>query len=657
MNLDKVKYLVENGMSVSKIAAQQNCKAKDIKDIILKYNLCLVKESFSDDKIDKICNLYKLGVSAKQLGKKFSIDKRRVQRWVEERGILRNKNDSHRIKFFNQNYFDKIDSATKAYWLGFFYADAYNSIKINTFSISLKREDKAHLEKLCNTLDLTTENIFDGYMSGHPYSILKLYSKHICLKMTELGCPVAKSFIITYPSWIPKKLDHHFIRGYFDGDGSLSFTLNNFKNKEWKVSIVSTNKFCESISNILLHQNIRCSINNISKTGKNTSEIEIRGNDQVFKLMNWLYSNSNQNNRLDRKHELFLNLKNQMFVKNSNISLQLGNLVKIDGQELSAKYIKQLNKSERESLVMPIYNYFRRIGWQYPKVHKNILIRDYQKLIDKEIDINNIYLNNNDRVCTNICHHFCESYYRAGTKSIIDVWNDDKKFLSVIRNRLVLNWQSKTNETFNITGRMMIQGIKSMMLSNPISMFKPAIAKYICMKYSNPGELVGDYSAGFGGRLLGATSCGRRYVGTDPLTVPDLIKMVKFYNLEETVKLHQVCSEHFTLEKNSVDLYWSSPPYFDKERYSEEKSQAYNNGENYFFDVYWKNTLKNVYQALKPNKWFGLNVKDVPLMVDMAKQFFGEPKEIIYLYTRRNHLNKSSNKYKLEPIYMFYKNA
>ena len=36
--------------------------------------------------------------------------------------------------------------------------------------------------------------------------------------LIKLGCVPRKSLIITLPS-IPKNLMHHFIRGYFDGDG------------------------------------------------------------------------------------------------------------------------------------------------------------------------------------------------------------------------------------------------------------------------------------------------------------------------------------------------------------------------------------------------------------------------------------------------------
>jgi hypothetical protein len=186
-------------------------------------------------------------------------------------------------------------------------------------------------------------------------------------------------------------------------------------------------------------------------------------------------------------------------------------------------------------------------------------------------------------------------------------------------------------------------------------MFKPVVAKYVCTKYSEFGDVVGDYSCGFGGRMLGAASCGRKYVGTDPLTVPELNKMASFFDLKD-ITLHHLGSENYKGPENSVDLYWSSPPYYDQELYSDDETQAYNNGEDYFYNVYWDNTLKNIKYMLKPGKWFGLNVKNYPKMLSMAKKHFGEEQEKIGLRTIRSHLTKQAGTEKYEYIYMFLNN-
>ena len=64
--------------------------------------------------------------------------------------------------------------------------------------------------------------------------------------------------------------------------------------------------------------------------------------------------------------------------------------------------------------------------------------------------------------------------------------------------------------------------------------------------------------------------------------------------------------------------------------------------------------MENVKFMLKPGKYFGLNITEKhEKMISMAKEYFGEPIEIIRLRTIRSHLSKTSGIEKFEPIFMF----
>jgi len=58
---------------------------------------------------------------------------------------------------------------------------------------------------------------------------------------------------------------------------------------------------------------------------------------------------------------------------------------------------------------------------------------------------------------------------------------------------------------------------------------------------------------------------------------------------------------------------------------------------------------------LKPNKWFGLNIKNQPLMLEMAVEYFGKIEDKLTLKTARSHLTKKGNvdNHKFEYVYMF----
>ena len=708
---EKIKEMYENGFATRRIANLLDMQESEVKQVISDNNYNLVKEEFTEDKIKHILDLYEQGVSAKSLGLKYSIDKRRVQKWANEKGMLRDRSESHRFTEFNQCIFDKIDTEEKAYWLGFFYADAYNCNSTNTVSLSLQVSDVEHLKKLARLLNLPEDKIFyTKTKQDYEYYTLKMYSKSLCQNLNKLGCPQAKSFIITYPTWLDPKFNVPFIRGMFDGDGSLAHRTNN----EWKWSLATTKECGETIQRIILKElDIIVNLSYISKTGNNTYELESNGNEKVLKLAKWLYDNSSIETRLDRKYTRMLELQEQQdnrrfdrkeyrVSEESKIAIikkvdsgeklvevakqhqvhprtvskivgesakskinsvavsrtNYDRIVSIDGKLLTAAYIKTLSREERFQLIEPLFECFRKMDWQYPNDLKGVK-DNWKKLVNYVPDLSTNELFNNDSMATNICKYFCHKFYEAteyNQPTMKEVFYNDDKLRKLIQNRLGLDWKDENNtETFNISFRMLIQGMRSSRVVPSISIFKPGIAKYLYMKYSNEGDTVFDYSAGWGGRMLGAASCNRKYIGVDPWTTDELEVMKKELGLKD-ITLIDSGSEDVKLEENSVDFSFSSPPYYCQELYALNERQAYVKGEDYFYNVYWKNTLENVKYMLKPGKYFGLNVKNYPKMVEMAQEVFGEIVEEVYLRTVRSHLNKGAGVTKNESVYMFINN-
>ena len=331
-------------------------------------------------------------------------------------------------------------------------------------------------------------------------------------------------------------------------------------------------------------------------------------------------------------------------------------IAQINNQPITAKYVKTLDYDQRVALVEPLFQHFRHQGWLYPDNIDKIL-KSWKKLCELQPDLFKTELFNNSSLATDICKYFCHQFYEAterGKPTMRQIFANDDKLKYLIKNRLGFDWWDKedNDETFNISFRMLIQGMRSARLVPSISMFKPHIAKYIYLKYSQENDVVYDYSAGYGGRMLGAVSCDRKYIGVDPLTTNELQIMSNTLELKN-IQLINSGSENIRLDENSVDFSFSSPPYFDQEYYSSDLTQAYNNGEDYFYGVYWNNTLQNIKYMLKPNKWFGLNVKNYPKMLQMAIDNFGNPVEEVSLRTIRSHLNKSAGIEKNEYIYMF----
>lgn len=355
--------------------------------------------------------------------------------------------------------------------------------------------------------------------------------------------------------------------------------------------------------------------------------------------------------------------------------MKFSEIIKIGDQPITKKYIESLSFEEREALIEPIFNIFRQTEFLYPDDLKEIN-SDYQRLLDYNPDTSVDAIYGNSSMATSICKYFCHEYFSTtekNKKTMIEIFNDDKLLKKTIRNRLGLDWLKDSynkkgvlvpgvNEAFNISFKMLIQGFRSQRLISQVSMFKPEIAKLITMKYSNLGDTVLDPSCGFGARLLGCMSSGRKYIGTDPLTTESLENMANYFKFDkDNYKLIKSGSEYYCGEKDSVGFSYTSPPYYDQEVYFSDETQAYNKGEDYFYNTYWRNTVKNVKHMLKPGKLFGVNITDkYPKIVSIAKEYFGEPVEVFKLRLVRSHLTKKKlheveglEAEKYEPIYMF----
>jgi hypothetical protein len=146
----------------------------------------------------------------------------------------------------NHNYFDIIDTEEKSYWLGFLYADGHIRERKsgNSLEMKLSIKDKKHLELFRKSIE-SNHKIIDGFnnvkyngkVSMSHMSSLAIYSKQLVESIKKQGVHSRKTFTITKPN-IDKKLIPHFVRGFFDGDGSFSFNINKHK--------ISTNFACAS---------------------------------------------------------------------------------------------------------------------------------------------------------------------------------------------------------------------------------------------------------------------------------------------------------------------------------------------------------------------------------------------------------------------------
>ncbi len=195
--------------------------------------------------------------------------------------------------------FDKFkqDSHDKYYWLGFLGADG--CVVNNTLSIELKDIDKKHLEKFNSFFDNT--NPIKERINNLNVSCVKtqINSYKLIEYLKEYNIYQNKSKTYTIPEdKIPNEYTMDFIRGLIDGDGCIR--INN--HQQISLEFCSGNQECvEQFKKIL-------GIDNKITQDKYTFHVQITGNKKAKVLLDKIYKDSNDNNRLDRKYSIYKTL-------------------------------------------------------------------------------------------------------------------------------------------------------------------------------------------------------------------------------------------------------------------------------------------------------------------------------------------------------------
>jgi intein-encoded DNA endonuclease-like protein len=192
----------------------------------------------------------------------------------------------------NQDVFSKIDTEEKAYWLGFILADG--NIYINNknyqqlLQVGLSLRDKEHLEKLSDFLGTNIPIKINNKVGS---CILQIHSKKIVSDLLKLGIEERKSGKEKFILLDNEELQRHLVRGYVDGDGSISFNARNKlypNNLSPSMTISGSYEFLQDVD-LFLHKSIQSPLTSIHKNnsifaiGKNSSSAK--------KVVKFLYSN------------------------------------------------------------------------------------------------------------------------------------------------------------------------------------------------------------------------------------------------------------------------------------------------------------------------------------------------------------------------------
>ncbi|MFA5023455.1 MAG: hypothetical protein WC523_00660 [Patescibacteria group bacterium] len=303
--------------------------------------LGVLKKWRKEINIDKMAYDYKETQSIRKTAENFDVSAEYVREKLGALGLI-----NKAIRYTCSDDFFSTNIIESFYWAGFLAADGCVKLKDKKYkqlSVGLASKDNLHLYKFKNIIK------FDGPISTKMVNE-KYIASELCISSDKIFDDLArfhvtqrKSLVLTFPEWLINHPNvNHFMRGYNDGDGSfyVSKPKKGRPVEQLYFSLRGTKEFLTVYKNILERE---CDIKPNGKKPRLNSGIytlEYGGNRKVFKIRDFLYQNSNEQIRLDRKYDLAFSEQFTMLPEDFKFSPVIATNIET-GQEINFKSIKE----------------------------------------------------------------------------------------------------------------------------------------------------------------------------------------------------------------------------------------------------------------------------------------------------------------------------
>lgn len=302
-----------------------------------------IRYIFTDDEKNHIKNLFiDKGYSMRKISSEYGCNPSVVGRILDEFGIDHSRGNLSSFKYnypdgiydeneercvkslidqipskkqkydINDHYFDDLRNPEAIYTIGFLYADGCNHDKL-LVTLSLEEKDVEILQVINSNMknekpvtfhDKSNKHDF-GYDYENQYQVA-IYNKRIATVLDILGVVPKKSLILEFPKWLHPSMYSHFIRGVFDGDGSIyRYFDKTGKPRNTTLTITSTEQFCKAIVDISAkYIGINSNIYDASCHNGITRVYSITGYNICKKFLDWMYKDSTIHMR--RKYDRYI---------------------------------------------------------------------------------------------------------------------------------------------------------------------------------------------------------------------------------------------------------------------------------------------------------------------------------------------------------------
>lgn len=201
--------------------------------------------------------------------------------------------------YFNKNlqsdYFSKIDTYDKAYFLGFLITDGNITKEGNAIRLSLKLEDEEILKVFTSKVKSENQLV---YRQDKPEVTFSVKNKQWKMDLAKFGVIPCKTASVEMPL-LSDEMMPHLIRGMIDGDGSIS-------NKSHYIFFCGNEKIVQQLHDFLVKKLNLYNVK-ILHTEKNLWSCQWSSKKDILKIGQYIYQNK-QDCYLKRKYNNFLQI-------------------------------------------------------------------------------------------------------------------------------------------------------------------------------------------------------------------------------------------------------------------------------------------------------------------------------------------------------------
>lgn len=205
---------------------------------------------FTEEEVETIISLYKTGAKVSEIATKAHCRASTISGVLKSHDVAVKR---ARISSFGlrEDYFDAIDTAQKAYYLGLIFTDGSVTPdkcgRSTSIRIELTDSDYGVLYMLRDELNVTnniTHNKREGRKNG-TFSF-SIRSEKLAASLATYGIIQNKTYLTDKLPTVPNEFVKPFIHGLVDGDGSIYFSKGS-----WHINFCSHSKqICEDFKRI-----------------------------------------------------------------------------------------------------------------------------------------------------------------------------------------------------------------------------------------------------------------------------------------------------------------------------------------------------------------------------------------------------------------------